>query len=373
MDAVLGDAEDQLAFFDVGEVPSVYVGGGTPSVLGAARIEKLLAGLRRLLVPRGGPPAELTVEANPESADGDFLRACADGGASRISFGVQTFHDESRRAIGRAGDSKLVLRRLELAARLFPGALCADLIAGLPFQTPGALENDAKLLLGFGPAHVSLYSLTLEPETVLGGRVFAAAGGEEGSSKLGLPTEDEADGLWIAGRDMLEAAGLSQYEVSNFALPGRACVHNLRYWRMESWLGAGPAASGTVIDETPDGSRPASARRFSYPRDAAGYLAAPRPLITGCAVSERLSGSELMRDTLLMGFRHREGPDAQSFERRFGLGIGECIPETVARWRGRGFFGSEGFAPSREGLLFVNGFLRDAFAELERGGSCGPA
>jgi len=354
-------------------VPSVYIGGGTPSVLGAARMERLLAGVNGLLAGLGGRPREFTVEANPESADGDFLRACTAGGVNRISIGIQTFNGESRRAIGRGGVGRGgfavdgILRRIALVAEHFPGAFSVDLIAGLPFQTGAVLSGDIECLLGFGPAHVSLYSLILEPETALGRRFLDA--GITGSCSL--PTEDEADGLWIAGRDMLEEAGFEQYEVSNFALPGKACAHNIRYWRMENWLGVGPSASGTMLGESGAGQVPLTGRRFTYPRDIAGYLAAPRPLIQTQAHAEELSAADLMRESLLMGFRYREGPDGHRFKSRFGREIADCIPGTIARWSSRGFFetgGSPGtLAPSRKGLLFVNGFLRDAFAEMGDG------
>jgi len=355
VDAVLGDVEDQLAFFELGDVPSVYIGGGTPSVLGAARMERLLSGIKNLLDPLGCRPTEFTVEANPESTNEAFLQACMDGGVNRISLGIQTFHEASRRQIGRMGNSDAISRRLALVAERFPNAFSADLIAGLPFQTNAVLAKDIERLLEFQPAHVSLYSLILDPETPLGKRVHA-----DGRAAIFLPTEDEADGLWIAGRDMLENAGLAQYEVSNFALPGKTCMHNIRYWRMENWIGAGPSASGTMIGESGQG------RRFTYPDDITSYLAASRPLIL-FANAEELSKTDLMLETLLMGFRYRKGPDTQSFERRFGCGIADCIPDTIARWRKNGFFETgdpDTLAPSREGLLFVNGFLRDALGEI---------
>ena len=352
VDAVLGDLEDQLALFGIARVPTVYIGGGTPSVLGAGRMRRLLAGLKTLLPAR---PVEFTVEANPESINDAFLRACLDGGVSRLSLGVQTFHEPSRQGIGRAGGRESLSRRLSLVNRYFQGAFSADLITGLPFQTDAVLSRDIERLLDFRPAHVSLYSLILEPDTVLGRRVST------GGAAVSLPTEDQADALWIRGRDMLEGAGLGQYEVSNFALPGRECVHNIRYWRMENWLGAGPSASGTICGDE-------GGRRFTYPPDLDGYLAAPRPLIR-IAREDRLSPDDMMRESLLMGFRYRGGPDRHRFERRFGRDIADCIPGTIARWRERGFFrngGSESdLAPSRDGLLFVNGFLRDAFAEMD--------
>jgi len=358
--AALDDVEDQLSLFEVDDVPSVYVGGGTPSALGAARVERLLFGLADSLARLRGKPAEFTVEANPESASARFLQACIASGANRISLGAQTFCEESRRQIGRAGSSAQVARGLELAARHFPGAFSADLIAGLPFQTASVLEKDIARLLEFQPAHVSLYSLTLEPETVLGKCALS-----EGIAALSLPSADEADDLWLAGRDILEQAGFAQYEVSNFALPGKTCAHNIRYWRMENWLGAGPSASGTIIRA----GAPCSGQRFTYPSDLAGYLATPRPRIN-FARREELRAADLMQESLLMGFRYIGGPNTRVFKARFGREIADCIPGAIARWREKGFFADEpavSLAPSKAGLLFVNSFLRDAFSEMGSG------
>ena len=378
MDAFVGvlldDVRDQLSVFGTQSIPSVYIGGGTPSALGAGRMEKLLAGLNSLLAKLKHRPVEFTVEANPESADGDFLKTCRDGGVNRISLGIQTFNIRSREEIGRQGRLSLLSDRLSLAARHFPAAFCADLMAGLPFQTMDVLAQDIKRLLEAAPAHVSLYSLILEPETPLGKRVCAPA---ESSLPPGWPCRDEGDDLWIAGRDMLESAGFGQYEVSNFARPGAQCVHNMRYWRMENWLGAGPAASGTVIDETGG-----TGRRLTYGQDVAAYLAVKRPLINNAAVVriEELSQKDLMAESLLMGFRCKAGPDPQKFKSRFGTDIKDCIPDTVMRWQKRGFFeetsgknlpsentSCENLRPSKNGLLFLNTFLRDAFVEWATG------
>jgi len=360
INAVLDDIEDQIDLFNVDDVPAVYIGGGTPSVLGAARTEKLLDGIQALLKPlllqSGKPVTEFTVEANPESADEPFLRSCVNGGVNRISLGVQSFHPPSRRAVNRGeGPAPFNLEeRLALAAGYFPGALSVDLIAGLPLCTEEIIVSDIERVLAYKPAHVSLYSLVTEPETPLGKRLA-----QHGAKTLSLPQGDDADNLWIRGRDALEKAGLVQYEVSNFALPGKACIHNTRYWRMENWLGAGPAASGTLIDD-----ETGTGRRFTYPADIEAYLAAPRPRIRR-ALTEELTHSDLVKESLLMGFRYRKGPDPQLFKRRFGRSVEDYIPNTVARWRNRGFFeGNPSLEVSREGLLFLNGFLRDAFKEM---------
>ena len=350
VDALLADVADQLELFDVAEVPTVYIGGGTPSVLGAKRMERLLAGLWPLLP---GPPGECTVEANPESADDDFIRSCREGGVSRISLGVQSFHEPARRAVHRVGEGSLLNRRLALAARYYPGAFSADLITGLPFQSTETVLDDIMRLLDFGPAHVSLYSLTVEPETPLA---------REGRFRKILPGADEADARWIAGRDALERAGYAQYEVSSFARPGGRCAHNIRYWRMENWIAAGPAASGTLIDDAGG-----TGRRRSFPADIAAYLAAPRPVVETFALVEELDRPALIRESLLMGFRYLGGPDHGLFRRRFSRNIAGCVPQTIGRWRERGFFAAADgeLAPSRQGLLFLDAFLRDAFAELK--------
>ena len=358
IDSLLADIADQFQFFNIERIPTVYMGGGTPSVLGAARMERLLSRLGKMLEGRG-PPGEFTVEVNPESVDGDFLSACRNGGVSRISLGLQSFHEPSRRAVHRVGAAAPLDERLGLVARYYPGAFSADLIAGLPLQTEAVLLKDIERLIAFEPVHVSLYSLTIEPFTPLGRRVAL-----QGRAALALPDQDEADAAWLAGKAALENAGYRQYEVSNFAQPGGECLHNLRYWRMENWLGAGPAASGTIIDEASG-----TGRRFTYPSGIDAWLAAPRPKIRR-ASAEALDRDTLQRESILMGFRLRSGPDRALFMRRFARDIALVIPITIDRWRRRGFFAGagEGLAPSAKGLLFLDGFLRDSFWEMGGGG-----
>jgi oxygen-independent coproporphyrinogen-3 oxidase len=342
------DAAAQIRRFGISRVPTVYIGGGTPSLLGASGIRALLSGLAGALP---NPPDELTVELNPESTGAAFLEACRDGGVTRLSLGVQTFHQASRRLVRRVGEGAALGEKLALAASYYGGAFSADLIAGLPGQDEGVLRRDIAGLLASKPAHVSLYSLTREPGTPLA----------EGRFDVLLPPEDEADRLWILGRDLLEEAGYGQYEVSNFALPGKESRHNIRYWRMENWLGAGPAASGTLIDEAAG-----TGRRYTHPPDLDGYLrgAGPAPL----PEEEALDRFTLMEETLLMGFRYIRGPDRALFKGRFRRDLEDCIPQSAAKWRGRGLFEPEKTALNKKGLLHLNAFLRDALGELEREG-----
>jgi oxygen-independent coproporphyrinogen-3 oxidase len=338
-DLLLADVRDRMSHFAVSRLPTLYLGGGTPSVLGAARMKRLLSGLRSILPAW---PEEVTVEANPESADSAFLRACREGGVSRVSLGVQTFHEPSRRLVHRVGEGSLLPERLSLASALFPGAFSADLISGLPGQDEKVLMRDIETLLAFSPAHVSLYALTADPRLP------------------GSPPDDEADRLWLLGRDALETAGYAQYEVSNFALPGKRSRHNIRYWRMENWLGIGPAASGTVID---DGG--GTGRRYTVKADIDAYLASPVPPRDGAITIEYLDRLTLIKETFLMGFRYTEGPDRALFKTRFGSEPELFIPHTLERWRKRGLVDREKTALTRDGLLLLNPFLLEAFEELE--------
>jgi oxygen-independent coproporphyrinogen-3 oxidase len=356
VDALLSDAEYTVTAFGLRRLPTLYIGGGTPSLLGPQRIGRLLAGLRSILPEF---PGELTLEANPESAGGPFLEACREGGVSRISLGVQTFHEPSRRRLHRLGPASLLPERLRLVRSLFGSSFSADLITGLPGQDRRVLLDDLEKLLAYEPGHVSLYALTVEAGTPL----------EEAlrRGRVRLPDADTADRLWLLGRDTLVQAGYGQYEVSAFALPGQEAAHNIRYWRMENWLGLGPAASGTVIDD-----QEGRGRRYTVTADLDAYLAAPVEARSPAPSSrgnphlsvEDLSSLTLMEETCLMAFRYIEGPDLGLFTRRFRRELPECIPGTLSRWRSRGLLRPERAALTPEGLLFLNPFLAECFEEL---------
>jgi len=226
--------------------------------------------------------------------------------------------------------------KIALAAEFFPCALSVDLITGLPFQDEKVVVDDIKKVLEFKPAHVSLYSLSVESGTLLEEKLKAGT--------VSLPNSDLADSMWLTGRDALLNAGFEHYEVSNFALPGKRCLHNMSYWQMAGWLGAGPAASGTIVNE-----QTGTAKRFTYPCDVESYVKSPCVLNAEC---EELDRSAFLKESLLMGFRCVDGPDPVLFKRRFGFGVEECIPQTMARWK------------EKDKMLFLNAFLAEAFEEL---------
>jgi oxygen-independent coproporphyrinogen-3 oxidase len=334
-------------------IPSVYIGGGTPSLLGAEGITRLLKGVRALC---GGAesravldaPCEITVEANPETADLPFMKACADNGVTRFSLGIQSFNGAYRKALGRRSwvmankpqDEELLAKHLSWAADIFGRRLSVDLLCACLEKDAyerqkDILVHDIEQTLSFVPGHISLYALSLEQNPPLASRL----------EKTGI--EEQTDRLWLFGRDMLVKAGFQQYEISNFALPGLRCLHNMRYWRMENWIGVGPGASGTILNGK--GSGNVYGLRASYAPDVGSFLAGTPP------VTEALDRLTAVKETLLMGYRYIEGPDTALFKERFGKSIEETIPKTLEKWQ------------KKDRMLFLNAFLLDAFQELENG------
>jgi len=318
LDDVIKDIYEQVDFFNVDSFPTVYIGGGTPSVLGKD-IKILFNALKSL---PAFAPIEFTVEANPESLTEEFLVCCKEGGVTRLSLGVQTFYEPSRSSVNRKGDSAMLEKALSLANKYFPGNLSADLITGFPFHTKEIVKEDIKRLLEHNPAHVSVYSLTVEKETPLYKKLKTGA--------LSLPDKDTSDELWLTARDILVNSGFQHYEVSNFAKEGKQCLHNIRYWRMQGWLGAGPSASGTIVD-------------FDNGTALRTILAC-----TAIAHKEQIAitKEQLLKEVILMGYRYCEGPDPK-------WGVEKLIPKTLEKWKGKDI------------MLFLNSFLIDAFGELD--------
>ncbi len=298
-------------------IETVYVGGGTPSLLDPQALDRLLGRIAPLA------PSEWTVEANPESLGKPFLRSCAAAGVTRLSVGLQSMEDRHLRLLGRPGNREDNRRALALLDRWWQGELNLDLIAGIPGQTADGLEADVATAVSTGRGHVSLYSLTVEAGTALA-RMIAA-----GSIKAN-PREHD-DELWLQGKAQLEAAGLRGYEISNFAVPGKECRHNLRYWRLEPYAGAGPGAVSTLPRETAEavlgGPLPGVAPvvRLSNARALAPGIEA-----------EEVSGPSFLLETLMMGLRLADGIDAASFRRRFGAGLEVILPGLWSGWVARG-------------------------------------
>jgi oxygen-independent coproporphyrinogen-3 oxidase len=312
---------------------TVYVGGGTPSVLRPGVLKRLLDRLSVLHA------VEWTVEANPESLDREFLDACRRAGVTRLSLGVQSRDDRLLAVLGRPGTDADNSRALEMVRDHWSAPVSLDLISGIPGQTGKDLRRDIETVARVGFAHASLYSLTVEPGTRLAELIASGA--------VAANRRDHDDRLWLEGRAMLQASGLRQYEVSNFARPGQECRHNLRYWRLEPYLGIGPGAVSTLppdLAEALTGTRvQAPAVRLANPRDIGRFLSGS-DVASGAPwgiETEAVAAGSFVLETLMMGLRLVSGISAERFRRRFGREADQLAPGVWSGWVARGLAAAE--------------------------------
>ena len=279
----------------VWDVRTLYLGGGTPGIVPPDLLVRLLGRLEKILGYSTAKLAEATLEANPENVTDETLAAWAGAGIGRLSLGIQTFDSDRLALLGRWCDGPTGHRALELVSDRWKGRWSADLMAGLPGQGDRGpqrwteLRSDLDSLLAYNPGHISLYSLTVEPETDLA--TLRAGGG------LRVCSDPVSDQLWLRARQTLMDRGFEWYEISNFARPGERSVHNQAYWRMDPWAVLGPGAEGTLPARNSEGLlRPVRTRN-------------PRlfPWLTGQREEEFLSAPDFALEHYLSGWRTDQG------------------------------------------------------------------
>lgn len=280
---------------------TVYIGGGTPSWLPDAILRGALQAVGAFARAGGAEPAEWTVEANPEDLDGEFLHILTDSGVDRLSVGVQSLEDNARKVAGRRGSARDTLRRLETLARDWRARWTADLMFGLPGQTPRGIARDVQSLSDLGAGHLSLYELTLESGTPL------QAAAERGSVRL--PDDDERADVYEAAAEALTGAGYGRYEISNWARPGDESIHNGVYWAMGDWLAVGPSGVGNL--EAHD----RTFLRLENSSDDRRYFDDP----SGSVKETVVSGTDAMFESLMTALRTAKGLETSGFRDRFGV------------------------------------------------------
>lgn len=239
-------------------VGTVYFGGGTPSVFGAKRLCAVLGAVKASFDVQ--PDAEITAECNPADVDLAFFETLRAGGFNRISMGMQSANADELRVLGRRHTAQDVQRAMQAARAAGFDNVSVDLMLALPHSSCDTLARSVDFCASLGADHVSAYILKIEP-----GTRFASI-----AEMLALPDEDGAADQYIFAARRLKALGYAQYEISNFARPGRESRHNLQYWRCGEYLGVGPAAHSFV-----------AGRRFYYPRDLAAFLWGDEPVDDG--------------------------------------------------------------------------------------------
>ena len=296
IDALMADLEAALPLVWGRSVHSIVIGGGTPSLVSPAAIDRLIGDIRARL--RLEPDCEITMEANPGTFEKDRFRAFRAAGVTRLSVGVQSFNDQHLKALGRVHDRAQAMAAVEEAAASFD-TFNLDIMYALPGQTLPELEQDLRTALAFKPPHISIYHLTIEPNTYFA--KFPPA----------IPEDDQAYAMLERITEMTGQAGMARYEISAYAQPGHQCFHNTNYWQFGDYLGIGAGAHSKL-------SFPHRILRQTRWREPASYMA---KALEGAAVSSEheVPVNELPFEYMLNALRLREGFELARFTERTGL------------------------------------------------------
>ena len=295
--ALIADLETELPRIWGRQVHSIFIGGGTPSLLSPAAMDELLCAIRARLNLE--PDAEITMEANPGSVETEKFSAFAKAGINRVSLGIQSFQDEQLKALGRIHTGEQAKHAIEIALQHFK-SVNLDLMYGLPNQTLEMAKADIETALLFNTPHLSFYNLTLEPNTY-----FA-------NFPPHLPSEDEVDAIFEQNLALLSNAGYQRYEVSAYAKKNQECKHNLNYWRFGDYIGIGAGAHGKI-------SFPDKITRQVRERHPETYMQAIETKGNALIEAKEISAKDLPFEFMLNALRLTNGVATNTFSERTGL------------------------------------------------------
>jgi oxygen-independent coproporphyrinogen-3 oxidase len=294
-------------------VDTVYIGGGTPSLLEPALLHKVMDAIPAHFLT---DLKEVTLEADPETITTEKVSAWVRAGINRISFGVQSFSDRELAASGRMHRTADVYRSCTILREAVIANISFDLIAGLPHQTAGSWQSSLDELAKLAPEHVSIYLLEIDEGSHLGGEVLR--GGSRYSAQE-LPSEDEMAEFYETACLFLQNAGYRHYEISNWAKPGFESQHNLKYWRREPYLGFGAGAhsfSGT--------------ERWANAHDTAAYVNALQAGRLPIEQYELLTRNGALEEELFLGLRQLDGIDLKNIETEYGIAVASRFERLTA-------------------------------------------
>ena len=311
-------------------VDTIYFGGGTPSLLDATALARMIDSVGRAFAVAREP--EMTLEADPETITIEKALAWREAGFNRISLGVQSFHNGELKAAGRMHRREDIYRATDLLRQAGLKNISMDLIAGLPHQTRDSWQSSIGELIALRPEHVSIYMLEIDEGSRLGRE---ALGGGTRYSAAAIPSDDEIAEFYESACEWLAAAGYDHYEISNWALPGFRSRHNLKYWRREPYLGFGAGAHSF------DGTM-----RWANVHDAAKYVTCIEQGISPREQMETLTPQQALEEEFFAGLRQLDGIDLARIESVYG---GNGLRDRVAWLRER----IEGLR--QQGLVEVDG------------------
>lgn len=300
IDALLRDLEQDLGYVQGRPLLSIFIGGGTPSLLSGDALRQLLEGVTQRVAVEAD--AEITLEANPGSAEAARFSDFVSAGVNRISLGIQSFDNQLLQALGRVHDSDQALAAIEMARSVGLKSFNIDLMHGLPGQSLESAEADLQTAIGYRPPHLSWYQLTIEPNT------------EYYKRPPVLPDESILGDIQDRGETLLAREGLESYEVSAYARQGHDCKHNLNYWQFGDYIGIGAGAHSKLTL-----AARGQVERFAKRRQPEEYLSADPTALH--VQSRKLSATDLIGEFMLNALRLDDGFDLQTFTRHTGLAV----------------------------------------------------
>ena len=345
--AVCREIRAQAAFFGRRRVRTIFFGGGTPTLLAGGHVQKLMDTVRACFDVEAD--AEITMEGNPGTLTAENLAAYRKAGVNRLSLGVQSMDDTLLAAVGRIHTAKEAEDAVAMARTAGFDNINLDLMYGLPGQTAVQWQDTLERAIALSPEHMSCYSLILEDGTPLAASVQAG-------TCAPLPDEDAMDEMDALTREMTRKAGYAQYEVSNYAKPGRECRHNIVYWECLPYLGFGLNAHSDM-----DGCR------FYNPESWEDYLIMAESGETARDAEGNNSREDRMFERMMMGLRQVRGTDSARFKRDFGVSPEAVWPRTIADMKARNLMthNNERIRLTERGMQVMNGVLVSLMEEMD--------
>ncbi len=350
VDSVCEEIKFRIKEYGCCELKSVYVGGGTPSLLTPVQINQLGSEIAKL---DKSDNFEFTFEINPDDVTLQLIDSLAASGVNRLSCGIQSFSQKVLENINRRANAVQVNNALELLCSNWKKKLSIDLICGLPFETEETMLEGLKKLCSLKIPHISFYSLCVEEETPLGNAII--------NNKIKYDY-DFSDDLWIKGRDFLLQNGYEQYEISNFCLPGYECIHNMTYWSHGDYIGVGSGATGTVYEKNGNGLRWTNIKNIKnyikFWKSGDKTLEIPQDV-------EKIGHQVSKFEYFMMGLRTKRGISTTEYKNIFGDDIPQKVQIILEKWCSLGKCKSitepngKRYCLNSEGMLFLNNLLEE--------------
>ncbi len=345
-DALILQMEDWADRCRSYEIDSVFFGGGTPTFLDSKHLLRILNAMYdNFHVTK---KAEITVECNPATADFKSLRRLRRAGVNRLSLGLQSANENELAALGRIHSFKDFQNSYEDARRAGFENISVDLMYGIPEQTEKSFAHTLSAVTSLGPDHISLYALKIENNTP-----FA-----QKKDTLNLPDDDAVYNMYVKAVQYLAAKGYDRYEISNFAKQGAACLHNLKYWHCDEYLGLGASAHSYFGGE-----------RFATTRRVKDYIDGMEIINNDIKVvveSDKIDSHESMEEYVMLGMRLDEGVNIHDFEQRFGVSFVEKYGKLLDEYIDDGFVkkDDESYSFTTDGM-FVSNFILSSVLDLD--------